>query len=538
MLKELHIQNLILVETACIAFEEGLNVLSGETGSGKSAIMEALGLVLGERADSSIVRHGAEKALVEARFELPSLPALSQLLEASGIDASDGELILRREITASGKSKAFINNQMAQAGLLRQIAKELVQFVGQHANHLLLSAEHHRLLVDQYGELQSLQKEFAQAWKSQLILQKALEDLTTNASQRVRQIEICQMEIEEIEEADLKEGEEEVIFAEYSLLSQSKELSEDALTILEAISGERGSALDVLGRHKAAFERLSRKDPKCAEWNELFQTAWMELQEVSFSLQRYLSSLEQDPQRVEMLSQRLALINRLKKKYGTSVEEIKVHLKQRKDDLFTLENSDNKIEELREELELSKTTLDRLAQDLTQKRIKAANLMQKEILEEIRSLNMPKADFKIHIEAQERSSFGDNKVEFYLAPNVGESMIPVRECASGGELSRLVLALHVVLAGKAHIPTLLFDEVDANIGGQTARIVGAKLKTISASHQVICITHFPQVAEQAHTHLQIAKKEVEGRTLTVIQLLEGAQRTQELDRMLGKTTSS
>lgn len=534
MLKQLHIQHLILIENADITFIEGLNVMTGETGAGKSAIMEALTLILGDRADSGVIRHGCEKAIVEASFDIQQLPHVLQLLEKAGIDHDkEDDLLIRREISANGKSRAFLNNQMAQLTVLREIGKHLIKFVGQHANHQLFQLDYHRHTVDQYGGLLKLTKEFSLAWEEENKLRKELDDLIHNASQRLREIEVCQMELEELESAHIKPNEEEELFAEYSRMSHADEISRYLNDILNAINGEKQAALAPLNRQKNTFEKLLRLDPTLQETSALFQQAIVELQEVAYTIQQAAAKVEHDPAKMEEINVRLTLINRLKKKYGPSIEELTAYQEKTAKRLSELEHSDDRIDELRTALQKAEEKANELAESLTTKRQQAAQKLSQAIITQLRSLNMPQATFEVRVTPQPRQSNGDDAVEFFLAPNVGERPIPVRECASGGEISRIVLSLHVLLAGKEQIPTLLFDEVDANIGGETAAAVGEKLEKIGSAHQVICVTHFPQVAIKAQHHLQICKKETEGRTMTRIQVLDSAGRQTELTRMLG-----
>lgn len=534
MLKELRIQNLILVETADILFDPGLNVLSGETGAGKSAIVEALSLVLGERADASVVRSGAEKGVVEAFFDVSAPSFLSSFLEEAGIDSTDeNTLVVRREIFANGKSRAFLNNQMAQVNFLRKLGNRLAKFVSQHGNQSLFIKDHHRCLLDQFGDLVTLSLEYGNAYAAESKMRAELGKRVEEASQRFREIEVCQLEIEEIQEAALKPHEEEELFVEYTRLSNADAISHEIEGIFGTLSGEKMSVLSLLARQKMGFERLLSLDARFQEVASSFHSAFLDLQEVSFALQTALTRLEKEPDRLAKVNDRLTLINRLKKKYGATVESIHAYFDLTKKRLAELASMEDRIEEWREQLPLLEQQTERLAAELSQKRKEAAFHMQEAMTQELRSLNMPKAEFLVKMETQRRSSTGVDDVEFYLAPNVGEPAVSLCECASGGEVSRVLLALHVVMGAKEKIPILVFDEVDANIGGKTAAIVGEKLQLLGQSHQVLCITHFPQVARYASRHLQITKQEIGGRTVTAILTLSDQERTAELQRMMG-----
>lgn len=536
MLKQLRIINLILVESAEIDFSEGFNVLSGETGSGKSAIMNALSLITGERAETGMIRKGAEKGIVEAIFDKAGIPAIEPLLEQAGIDFEEtDELYIRREISAAGKSRAFINNQLAQLSLLRAIGHHLVHMVGQHANQDLLSLDRHRAIVDIFGGFKEQVSAFSSSLETEIDLQNELTELIENEAQRLREIEVCQMVMEELEEVNLKEGEDEELFQEYSLLVHAEEIGIKMQDICETLNGEKGSILPSLHRQKIMIESLVSIDPSLAETSQAFQNALIELQEITNTLNIYRSRVEYNPNRLEEVNGRLTAISRLKKKYGSTFEEIHRFGEENKRKFNELQNADHKIEELKEKLQKMKKTNDRLASELTALRKDAAHDLAIALKNELCSLNMPKVDFQIDVIPQKRTKTGDDRIEFFLLPNVGEHRIPIKDCASGGELSRVQLSLQTLLSGKERIPSLVFDEIDANIGGETAKVVGEKLKAIGQEQQVLCITHFPQVAKYADHHLQIAKKVVGDRTLTFIHALDENMRELELARMSGDT---
>lgn len=539
MLKHLRLQNIILVEQADIPFNAGLNILTGETGAGKSAIMKGLSLALGERSDTGMIRRGCEKGIVEAIFDVELDSSLFQLLEEAGIDHdTQQELIIRREISLSGKSRVFINNQLAQLALLRKIGTQLAQIVGQHANQQLFSLDYHRETLDTYGDLQSLLLEYKGSFEQENTIRHELDLLIRQESQRVREIDICQRELDELEEAQLKEGEDEELFAEYTLLVNSRELVEKVQEINQGLSGERQAILSALNRHKLALDSVVKLDPSLTDTAQAFQNALIELQEISHTLRRYQSSLQEDPGRLDEINDRLTLINKLKRKYGSTLEEVQTYRESTKKKLQRLENADAQIELLQDQLKLAEEKTNRLASQLTEKRQSSGSQLELALTLQLHSLNMSNSRFIIEITSQKRTSFGDDRIEFFIQPNKGEHQIALRETASGGEVSRVLLALQTLLAGKEKIPSLIFDEVDANIGGETAAIVGEKLRSIGQQHQVICVTHFPQVACRAHHHLQISKQEKEGRTLTQVFSLNTETQQKELERMVGGNFSS
>lgn len=529
MLKELILSNIILIENSQIHFEEGFTVLSGETGSGKSAILEGLQLALGGKTDTSLIRHGEEKLSAIAVFELSKLPSCKTFLEERGVEVEDTELLIKREITSSGKSRAFINHQPVQLHLLKALKDQLVEIVDQHANFRLFDVHQHLQFLDTYGDLLPLRASFRQAWQSQCALLKELSNLQASLPQAQNQIKQCLKIIEELEEAAPKEGEEDELFKEYSLLASGHERLSFVNT-LEAFIGPEKGALAQMNRSKQAFESLCAKDSSLAGELSLFPQVILELEELLYSLRKYGSHIDTDPIRLDTVNKRLTLLTSLKRKYG----EVNACLEEQKTRLSTLQNIESEIEALKEKAEAAKTTAETLAKELSSKRKAASTYLESAMTLQLEELNMQGAKFHIVLTPSPLTESGGEKVEFFLDSNIGEKKIPLKEGASGGELARVLLALHVLLAGKEGIGTLIFDEIDANIGGQTASAIGEKLKTLGKSHQVLCITHFPQVAKAAHHHLGITKATQEGRTFCKIASLASQDKKEELLRMAGK----
>lgn len=538
MLKQLLIKNIILIESAAISFEKGLNVLSGETGSGKSAIMNALSLALGAKSDAKIVRHGSEKGIVEASFDIDNELYIQHILAEAGIDHEKGEeLIIRREINTTGKSRCFINNQATQSKLLLEIAPFLARIVGQHANQWLLSIEKHREIIDIFGELEKETREFALNFNDETKVLKQLNELIECESKRVRAIDVCRQELEELETANLKQNEDEELFSEYSLLANAEARSLKADEITETLSGQKTSLIAILNRQSANLESLCRIDQTLNDSSTSFKNAIIEIQEVFYTLNAYRSHIEHNPERSMQLNDRLTLITKLKKKYGNSLLEIETYKEESIKKLKELESQDELVETLKDQHLKLRQENDQLAEQLSLKRKSKAKKFEKEIMLQLHVLNMPNVVFEVEFSKQKRNSKGDDQIEFYLIPNVGEHKIPIKSSASGGELSRILLAIQTLLAKKERIPTLIFDEIDANIGGETAFIIGSKLKEIGSSTQVLCITHFAQVAKQADHHLQIFKNEINGRTFSHVVSLTEDERQDEISRMLGTVTA-
>lgn len=535
MLKHLHIQNIILIEEATLSFKRGLNVLTGETGSGKSAIMHSIGLVTGERADTTCIRRGCEKGSVEALFEIEN-GDLYSLLNEGGIGCEkDQPLIIRREISLSGKGKIFINHQLAQLSFLRKVGQLLVQILEQHANQSLFSLDYHRQVLDQYGNLEKLLFHFRQSFEQEKKIRFQLEEFIQHESQRVREIEVCKRELAELKEANIKEGEEEELFAEYTRLSHSEEISTKIGEIHRNLSSERAPLLTILNKQKQILETLTSLDSFLKEVAAGLKNICLELQELLHSLRLYQSRLHSDPGRLHQINERLTLLDRLKRKYGATIKDVLEYQAHSQAKLKKLENGEVEIDHLQKELQKVEETTVKLAKELSSERRHFAKSLGEALSQQLQSLNMSRAVFEIDITEQNRTREGDDSVEFFLYPNVGESKIRLIEGASGGEISRILLALQTVLKGKERFLTLIFDEVDANIGGETATIVGHKLNEIGQQHQVICITHFPQIALQADHHLGIAKEERSGRTVTLVNELNAAEKAVELARMGGYT---
>lgn len=534
MLKQLRISNIILIENVEIQFEEGLNILTGETGAGKSSIMQALSLALGERADSSIIRKDTSKAYIEAGFEIPHQGQILRLLSEAEINVGPGELlIIRREISSSGKNRSFINDQLAPLSLIESISSLLIDIVGQHSHQRLLSLAYHREILDAFGKHSPLLEEIAGLWNQESTIRSRLKDLIDNTPARLRDIDNCQVELEELQEARLRAGEEEELFQEYSRLSHADEIITKAKEVTSSLIDSRTPLLPQLQKQKSNLEHLTNLDPSLMDTFEAFKNSVLELEEASYTLMRYQEKMYSDPVRLAEVNERLTLINRLKRKYGNTLEEIENYRTHLQAKLAGLKLAEDRIPELQEQLEQLQERGEALTAQLSQKRALAAAQFEKQITNEIHSLNMPRAFFSIKITPQARGPQGADKIECYFSPNLGEQMIPLKECASGGELSRILLAIKTVLAGNDHVPTLIFDEIDANLGGETASIVGEKLNRIGKQYQVLCITHLPQVASQGNCHHQISKEEKSGRTVATVVKLDKETRRQELTRMLG-----
>jgi DNA repair protein RecN (Recombination protein N) len=530
MITKLLIENLILVERAELDFSKGFNVLTGETGAGKSAVMAALSFLMGKRSDLQLIRQGAESALVEGHFEAPS--NVSSLLEEMGIlnDPLD-VLVIRRELKVHGKGAVFINQQRVQMHVLQVIGEALITQVSQLAITTLFHPENQLKLLDLFSGIEI--KEYREAYFEEKKAERRVDELKKLASSK--EIEMCLLEerIKEIEEAHLKEGEEELLFNEYSRLHHNEQIA-DLINEWHSLFSQEGRGLEeLLKRAKKGIDQLIGFDSSLKNLSESVKTALLEVQEVATTLSFYESRLEFSPKRLEEIDERLSLITRLKRQFGGGIEEILKGLKELKERREKLSSLEDELISVRETHSLFEEKRKQLSLELRQKRHIGAQTLSLLMSSELKTLNMPGATFVCELKKGEVTSLGEDLVEFTLSPNKGERALFLRLGASGGEISRVMLALYSLLAEKDNTPILLFDEIDANIGGETAYVVGEKLKEIGRNHQVLCITHFPQTALLASTHFRIRKEECLERTITRIEALDCEGKKEELKRMVG-----
>lgn len=531
MIKHLVLNNLVLVESCEIHFSPTFNVVTGETGAGKTALIEAIGLCLGNRADASLLRKGCDKAFVEAAFDVNGLVGVKAILEETGLSIEPGELLtIRREIAKEGKNRAFINCRTVPLPLLQKIGSELIDLIGQGAHQSLLSRDSQRQLVDLYGRLEADLKSFQTTYFKEKELQKKLEELKQLSLRRERDEEIWGSQLEEIETVNLKKDEEETLFEKYQRLAHAQEICEK---VDLAVKGLSESAIPQLLRYSKACDSLISYDRKIEEPSKLIQEAQIALSEALRCLQSYSQNIDNDPKTFDYLENRLSAITQLKRKFGQTFEEIDTYASKIKNELSRLENLCEELGSTEKLLAEAKEATKQWAQELSEKRKETALRLQKTLTSQLQSLNMAGAEVTIEVLSQPRSQTGDDAIQFWLKANTGEHPGLVKEHSSGGELSRLLFAMKTTLAEKNNTPTLIFDEVDSNVGGKTASIMGEKLHELGKHRQVICITHFPQVASKGDTHFSVQKFEEQGRTKTKITILSKKEQEKEILRMLG-----
>lgn len=533
MLSQLFIKNVAVIESASIDFENGFNVFTGETGAGKSILIDSINAVLGGRTSRDLVRTGEGKAVVSAVFTDISKEA-EKLLEELGYDIED-ELMISREISVEGKSVCKVNMRPATAGVLKQLSSVLIDVHGQHDSAVLQNPELHIGYIDSFGNTESELLEYRESYKKLKSVEREIKKIINDDSDKTARIDMLKFQIGEIEAAAIEEGEEE------ELLALSKRIK-SAENIMELIS-ETISALDGNGENEGALEGLSSAIENCARLaeffpqyeglSEKFKEMYYEFEEFANDVKDNADELDFDPALQNRTERRLDQIFRLKRKYGGSVEEMFKYYNKAVLELENIEFSEERLKKLKKEREQLFSETAKLAGMLTKKRSEAAEAFEKAVSEELSYLNMPNVRFKVNFEEMDFTESGKDNLEFYIATNAGEPLKPLTKIASGGELSRIMLSIKNVLADKDNVDTLIFDEVDTGISGSAAQKVGQKLKQVSKGRQIICVTHLAQVAAFADNHLLISKSTEGGKTFTSVESLEKEGRVNELARIMG-----
>lgn len=529
MLVELAVENYAVIEKVRVRFHSGLNLLTGETGSGKSIVVDALGLLLGARTSAEMVRTGAERARISGIFEVAGRPAL---LEEAGIEIEDGELLVEREILANGKSRAFVASRPVTAALLKDLAPYLGDIHGQHDQQQLFSAAVQREMLDAFdgADVEQVADLYRQ-WKSATA---ELEELDRSAAEKLRLADLWSFQLKEIESVSPEAGEDAGLENERRILRNVVRLEETANAAYAALYDAPESVTAQLRAVVRRLDELARIDSTAQEMLATLQPASIAVDEASHALRHYLAKLEADPGRLEEVETRLAALEKLKRKYGATIEEVLAFLEQVQRDLAAVEHSSERRETLAKETTRLAAEYESAAARLTAARKEAAKQLAKRVENELASLAMEKTRVLIRVEKAEWSEHGADAVEFLISPNVGEEPKPLDRIASGGELSRIALALKTCTAkpSRSTPRTLVFDEVDAGVGGSAAESVGRRLKKLARSSQVLCVTHLAQIAGFADHHYSVEKRAEKGRTIATIEELSAAERTREIGRML------
>ncbi len=537
MLETLKIKNLAVIDSVEVPFEPGLNILSGETGAGKSIVIEAISLILGSRATADLIRTGCDEAVVEGVFSTKELPWLETRLENAGFASDDHTLLVKRTISRAGKHRIYINGSLATLTNLQTVCEDLVDLCGQHEHQSLLKSATQIELLDRFGGLTPETEDFSKRVATFRKMRDELTTLSGSEAERSRRVDFLRFQIDELRQAELTPGEDEKLQNEKTLLQSSETRLNHGEVIRSALEDENG-ALAALRTAMIRARALSQIDETAEAVRTTMERAISETEEASLEMNRYLASVDLDPARFEAVQSRLSRLAELRRKYGTNTDEMVAMLETLEAELATLENSESKVKSLQTELRKLEKKILSSAEDLSEKRAKVAKLLAKSVTEELKDLRMSDAKFAIELAfSNQVATYGPrlagNTVQFVVQTNKGEEARPLGKIASGGELSRLMLSIRRVIADRGGIGVYLFDEIDAGIGGQTAFEVGKKLKSVALFNQVICITHLPQVAAFASHHLSVQKTSMGKRTETTVVELSNKDRREELARMLG-----
>jgi DNA repair protein RecN (Recombination protein N) len=534
MLQELVVENYAVVERLRIHFHSGLNLLTGETGSGKSIVVDALGLLLGSRASADMVRTGESRARVAGIFDVRDHTAIRRLLEPSGLEIEEGELLVEREILAGGKSRAFVGSRPVAVSLLKELAPYLGDIHGQHDQQLLFLADAQRDMLDVFAANREPLDHAAALYRQWRAAAAELEELERSEQEKLRLLDLWSFQRKEIESAALKPEEDVALENERRVLQNVQRLEEAATTAYTAVYDAPESAISLTRAAARRVDELCRIDSSLEALREHLKAADLSLQEVSYTLRDYLSRLEANPGRLEEVETRLAAMDKLKRKYGQSIGEVLSFLEEVRRQIAAVEHAGERMEELRQQQKRLASEFEKLAADLTASRVAAARKLEKKVETELTQLAMAGTVFRVAINPAPWSGQGADRVDFLVSPNLGEEPRALEKVASGGEISRIALALKTCLAAPRNGPprTLVFDEVDAGVGGSAAEGVGRRLKKLAADNQVLCVTHLPQIASFADHHYLVEKRESNGRTEAVVEELDSAGRTREVGRML------
>ena len=533
MLQLLSISNIALIDDLRVEFDGALNLLTGETGSGKSIIVDALGVLIGGRFTSELLKSGAERGSIEGLFLLTPNPQLFTLLENSGLQNGD-ELIIRREVSANGRNKIFINNQLATQSLLRDLRPFLVDIHGQGDQQTLFDSQTHLELLDSFAGHDALRAEVAEAYEVLSRLQLELAALRRDAAEKFQLVDTLQFQIDELERAQLSLGEDERFEEERRRLSNVEKLTTLCQSSYGRIYEDDEAALARLRLALKEVEELSEYDARFRDYLEGLESARALLEDLSFALRDFADKLEFSPARLATIEDRVGELSRLKRKYGGSIETALAHLAQAQDRLRQIETSDEREQELNRDLAAAQKSYLESARKLHKQRVRAAKLLEKAVENGIAEVAMENARFQVQVNGDESDlkPSGIDVVEFYFSANVGEEVKPLARVASGGEASRLMLVLKTVSNASEFPRTIVFDEIDTGIGGRVSEAVGLKLKKLSTTNQVLCVTHQPQIARFADNHLVVQKDAHDGRTHVSVNKLDRAGRVEELARML------
>ncbi len=551
MLSFLKIKNIALIDEIGLEFAAGLNLLTGETGSGKSIIVDSLSALTGERISSDLIKEGASEAEIEGLFIVSLTKSARRIFDESGIEldeAKEVDLIVRRELSATGKNRIFINNQLVTQNFLKKIGAFLVDIHGQGEHFVLFNPATHLEMLDEYAGLQTQRAIAAEKYRAMTQLRSEIENLRADEAQKLQLLDALQFQVDEIRRVDLQAGEDETLEDEKRRLNNVEKLtalSRDAFALLYE---NEESILSTLEKAARKIDELTEYESSFREFTEGLQTTKAVLEDLAFSVRNFRNSLEFSPERLEEIDNRLAEISRLKRKYGGAIESVLAHLSESEERLKNIETAELREKELRRELEKAREEYLKIANELHEQRGKAARKFEKEVEANLKMVALEKARFQVRIDApsdfdEEASdkfftAKGFDAVEFHFSANPGESVKPIAKVASGGEASRLMLILKTTAKLSEHEKAMVFDEIDAGIGGRVAEAVGLKLKELAKTQQVLCVTHQPQIASLADHHFLVEKETIKNRTESRVKELDEKEKVEEIARMLAGETIS
>ena len=531
MLRLLHIENIAVIEQAEIVFEDGFNVMTGETGAGKSIVIDAISAILGERAYRDMIRTGTSRAAVRAIFDrVPELPWFAE----NGVPY-DAETDIRRELTADGKNLCRVNGTAVTVGVLKKLGVQLINIHGQHDSAALFDEAQHLTVLDSFAEDEAERAAYAERYETVRALRREIDRLSMDESEKLRRMESLQYQIDELTKAHLRPGEEEELEARRKLMQNAEKLSDglhEASACLDGDSQTDGAAT-LLGQAERALARLARIDDQLAPLQETVADLMYRVRDCAEQVAEQVDALSFSEAELDDVEQRLDILHRLHRKYGPTCEEMLAYLEKAKNELDEIEFSSDRVEQLKKKLRAAEQTAQEAALVLRECRKRAGEQLSARICSELAELDMKKVEFSCVFTETELTPLGADAVAFYMTANAGEALKPLSKVASGGELARIMLALKNVLAERDRVPTLIFDEVDTGVSGRAAQRVAEKLLAVSRTKQVLCVTHLPQLAALADTHFRIAKREADGRTYTSVTPLDFEGRRQELARIIG-----
>ena len=536
MLSLLHIENIALIQSADIRFEPGFNVLTGETGAGKSIVIDSIGAVLGERTSRELIRTGAKSALVTAVFtQVPPLPWLDE----NGFPTGEEELLLQRELQGDGRNVCRIDGKLVTVAQLRELGRQLLNIHGQHDGQQLLDPASHLGYLDQFGGCQPLLESYQEAYRKWYDIRREMDKLQMDEAERSRRVDTLNYQIQELERAQLKAGEDEELSARRTLLRSAGRLMEAVQSAEFALSGDedRDGACSLIAQAEGEVQGVSSISPELGELSEKLTALRCAADDAADTLRDLSRSFYFSPGELDQVEERLDLLYRLRKKYGPTVEDMLSYLDRCRKELDQIQYADDTLARLEKDLKKAQKEAARRGEVLSQARREAAGALQARVQEELRQLDMPKVQFQTEFTPKGGEAGMDetglDEVQFLMSANLGEALKPIQKVASGGELARIMLALKNVLAEGDQIGTLVFDEVDTGVSGRAAQKVAEKMAQVARGKQVLCVTHLPQIAAMADTHFSVQKGEREGRTYTRLERLDRSQRREELARLIG-----